>query len=97
MAEIEKHHDDLEKPSLDHEYIETTESPNTNGLWTDPRITAFTVAEQKKIVWRVDVRLVLTLGFLYMISLMDRTNLGAANIAGYVLSLLQALFCFVLR
>jgi len=33
-------------------------------------------------MFRVDCRLVLTLGFLYMISLMDRTNLGAASIAG---------------
>lgn len=71
-------HDDLEKPSLD-EHVELS----GNDLWTDPRITTFSVAEQKKIVWRIDMRLVLTLGFLYMISLMDRTNLGAANIAGY--------------
>jgi len=70
--------DDLEKPSLDDQHVEHT----GNDLWTDPRITTFTVEEQKKIVWRIDVRLVLTLGFLYMISLMDRTNLGAANIAG---------------
>lgn len=52
-------------------------------LSTDSRITAFTLQEQKAIIWRVDRRLVLTLGFLYMISLMDRTNLGAAAIAGY--------------
>jgi hypothetical protein len=76
-------HDDFEKPSLDDQIEHTTED-----LWTDPRITTFSVEEQKKIVWRIDVRLVLTLGFLYMISLMDRTNLGAANIAGYVLRLL---------
>jgi len=35
-------------------------------------------------MFRVDRRLVLTLGFLYMVSLIDRTNLGAAAIAGYV-------------
>lgn len=72
-------HDDLEKPSLDDQHVEHSE----NDLWRDPRITTFSVEEQKKIVWRIDCRLVLTLGFLYMISLMDRTNLGAANIAGY--------------
>ncbi|KAF8854313.1 phthalate transporter [Acephala macrosclerotiorum] len=78
MAEKIEPHDDLEKPSLDNQHVELT----GNDLWNDSRITAFTVDEQKKIVWRVDKRLVLTLGFLYMISLMDRTNLGAANIAG---------------
>lgn len=39
-------------------------------------------AEQARIVRRIDRRLVTTLGFMYCVSLMDRTNLGAANIAG---------------
>lgn len=47
-------------------------------------IDAFTPAEQKKIIRRIDRRLVTTLGVLYCASLMDRTNLGAAAIAGYV-------------
>jgi len=42
----------------------------------------FTEAQQKKIIRRVDFRLVATLGTLYCASLMDRTNLSAANIAG---------------
>ncbi|KAK1749346.1 major facilitator superfamily domain-containing protein [Echria macrotheca] len=42
----------------------------------------FTEAEQKKIISRLDYRLVLTVGAMYCVSLMDRTNLGAANIAG---------------
>ncbi|RMZ80384.1 hypothetical protein DV738_g2781, partial [Chaetothyriales sp. CBS 135597] len=48
----------------------------------DERITYFTPAEQKKIVWKIDVRLVLTLGIMYCVSLMDRTNLGIAAVAG---------------
>lgn len=43
----------------------------------------FTPAEQKKIIHRIDRRLVVTVGVLYCISLMDRTNLSAAAIAGY--------------
>jgi hypothetical protein len=42
----------------------------------------FTPEEQKAIIRRVDRRLVLTVGAMYCVSLMDRTNLGAANIAG---------------
>jgi hypothetical protein len=42
----------------------------------------FSPAEQKRIMRHVDRRLVLTVGAMYCISLMDRTNLGAANIAG---------------
>ncbi|KAK7700660.1 hypothetical protein SLS64_010804 [Diaporthe eres] len=42
----------------------------------------FTPAEQKRIIQRIDRRLVTTVGFMYCVSLMDRTNLGAAVIAG---------------
>ena len=45
-------------------------------------IEAFTPEEQRKIIWRIDRRLVLTCGFLYCVSLMDRTNLGIAVVGG---------------
>lgn len=57
---------------------ETTESDRV----IDARINQFTPEEQKKIIRRIDRRLVLTLGFLYCVSLMDRTNLGIASVAG---------------
>jgi len=60
------------------EEVERTTTADSN----DAHIAEFSPAEQKKIIRRVDFRLVLTLGLLYMCSLMDRTNLGAANIAG---------------
>ena len=44
----------------------------------------YTLEEQKNIIHRIDRRLVTTCGFMYCISLMDRTNLSAAAIAGYV-------------
>ena len=67
---------DAKKPGVIH--IERTTSEESN----DAHISEFTPEEQKKIIHRVDRRLVTTLGVLYMCSLMDRTNLGAANIAG---------------
>lgn len=42
----------------------------------------FTPEEQRKIKHRIDRRLIGVLGVLYCISLMDRTNLSAAAIAG---------------
>lgn len=48
----------------------------------DARINVFTPEEQRAIIWRIDVRLVLTLGFMYCVSLIDRTNLGIAAVAG---------------
>jgi len=45
-------------------------------------LAEFSPAEEKRIMHKIDRRLVLTVGFMYCISLMDRTNLSAANIAG---------------
>ncbi|KAB5540308.1 phthalate transporter [Coniochaeta sp. 2T2.1] len=69
---------DVEKPAPE----ETEEFKKEFTYETDPRISAYTLAEQKKIYRRIDIRLVVTLGCMYMISLLDRTNLGAASIAG---------------
>ncbi len=46
-----------------------------------------TLAQEKALIRRIDIRLVGTLGVLYCISLMDRTNLGSAVIAGCVVFL----------
>lgn len=43
----------------------------------------YTPEEQKKIIRRIDLRLVTMTGLAYCISLMDRTNLSMAAIAGY--------------
>lgn len=51
---------------------------------TDEYVCEFTPEEQKKIIHRIDRRLVITVGVLYCISLMDRTNLSSAAIAGLV-------------
>jgi hypothetical protein len=42
----------------------------------------FTPSEQRSIVHRIDRRLIAGLGILFGVSLMDRTNLGNASIAG---------------
>jgi hypothetical protein len=69
---------DLEKTGFDR--VERSVTEDTN----DQRINQFTPAEQRKIIGRVDRRLVITLGILYSTSLMDRTNLSTAAIAGLV-------------
>lgn len=42
----------------------------------------FSPEEQKKIIRRVDMRLVTMTGLAYCVSLMDRTNLSMAAVAG---------------
>lgn len=70
-------HSDIEKtePHL-------TEDVHNDGSSHGELESEFTLAEQRKIVHRIDRRLVVTVGVLYCISLMDRTNLSAASIAG---------------
>jgi hypothetical protein len=70
--------EDLEKKDLARDHIESV----VRDLANDERVIAFSEEEQKSIVRRIDVRLVVTLGCLYCISLLDRTNLGAASVAG---------------
>jgi hypothetical protein len=67
-----------EKPGSGDHYVERTMTHDSN----DARIHEFSEAEQKSIIRRIDRRLVATLGILYCASLMDRTNLGNAAIAG---------------
>jgi hypothetical protein len=72
-------HHDVEKmtPSLKEDLSHDNSSE-------DAYECEFTPEEQRKIIHRVDRRLVVTVGVLYCISLMDRTNLSSASIAGYV-------------
>lgn len=75
---------DVEKDVAKVDYLERAATEEAN----DARINRFTPAEQRKIIRHVDRRLVLTLGFLYCVSLMDRTNLGIAVVAGMGVDLL---------
>ncbi|KAF7178923.1 hypothetical protein CNMCM7691_007747 [Aspergillus felis] len=60
---------DLQKPNREDQLEET------------PR---FTPQEQRKIIWRIDRRLIVMLGFLHTVALIDRGNLGTAAVAGMV-------------
>ncbi|KAK5700182.1 hypothetical protein LTR17_023150 [Elasticomyces elasticus] len=79
MAATTEH--DMEKSGMHHLELGNTISEGSSKE-NDARIYALTLEEQKKVLWRIDVRLVLTLGFMYCVSLMDRTNLGIAAVAG---------------
>ena len=50
----------------------------------DERLTAFTPEKQNKIIQRINIRLVITLGVVYCVSLIDRGNLSATVITGLV-------------
>ena len=54
------------------------QQPNVDP-WNDEE---YTIKEQKKIIRKVDVRLIFLLGLLLGANLLDRTNLGNTSIAG---------------
>lgn len=67
------HHEDF-KSNNDH--VRDTEKASTeSGHGLD-------AAHQKKVIRRIDTRLLPILGLMYSISLVDRTNLGLALVAG---------------
>ncbi|GJC84390.1 high-affinity nicotinic acid transporter [Colletotrichum liriopes] len=51
---------------------------------TIPDHYEFSSEEQKRIMRRVDVRLVTTVGLLYCFSVIDRSNLPSAAVAGMI-------------
>ncbi|KAH6685013.1 major facilitator superfamily domain-containing protein [Plectosphaerella plurivora] len=57
-------------------HVETADANGSNS------ISGLTLAEQKKTIRRIDIRLLPILGVMYSISLIDRTNLGLAMVAG---------------
>lgn len=68
----------------------------TNGKKHEQDIThGFTPTEQRSIIRRLDRRLVVTVGAMYCVSLMDRTNMSAANIAGMSVELTLTGFRYV--
>jgi sugar phosphate permease len=66
-----------EQPHLEH----GPEGPRAKATW-DAIIDSFSEAEAKAIRRKVDIRLVVTLGTMYCVSLLDRNNLGNASITG---------------
>ena len=67
--------------AYDSSNIERVTTSSASDLDVDE---IYSHAEQRAIIHRVDRRLVTMCGVMYCISLMDRTNLSAAAIAGYV-------------
>ena len=68
--------------NLDIEQSEKVTSDNSSERANNAAIDEFTPEEQRAITRKIDYRLVPTLGFMYCVSLMDRTNTGIAVVAG---------------
>ena len=64
----------------DRSYPEHHENPSPEGY--DAIIDRFTAQEAKRIIRRIDLRLIPLCGLMYCVSLLDRTNLSNAAIAG---------------
>ncbi|GKZ81955.1 hypothetical protein AnigIFM56816_006485 [Aspergillus niger] len=70
---------EAEKSSGAASHVEDAEK---NSIHPGESLDYFTPKEKKRLMRRIDIRLVIPLGCLYCISLLDRTNLGAASVAG---------------
>ncbi|KIW11866.1 hypothetical protein PV08_09139 [Exophiala spinifera] len=79
MAETEKHDDPA--------HVERASSSKSEDLNSSSPEHEFSPEEQRRIIRRIDRRLITTCGVLYCVSLMDRTNLSNAAIAGMIVEL----------
>ncbi|GAA6002094.1 uncharacterized protein JCM10292_001844 [Rhodotorula paludigena] len=81
-AEKQQHHFEAEKPYAEH--VETASSsgdaPQKGHIKVPARI--FTKEEEDKLYRKVDLRLMPILALLYLLSFMDRGNIGNARIEG---------------
>ncbi|KAL7799930.1 major facilitator superfamily domain-containing protein [Trichoderma ceciliae] len=76
---------DSEKLGLEYSHMDSRakdSESNHDVSQLEDNDFGFTPAEQRSIIRRIDRRLVITVGAMYCVSLMDRTNMSAANIAG---------------
>jgi hypothetical protein len=71
----------VEDSKISEAQVEPVESqkPMLNNIDDDP---VYSYREQRKIIRRIDARLIVMLGFLHTVSLIDRGNLGTASVAG---------------
>lgn len=77
---------DLKDNHTEHRDLKGTESPpalekaDVRDGFRNPALDGFTAEDHKRIKRKIDKRLVLTLGCMYCVSLMDRTNMP--NVSG---------------
>ncbi|KAL8936100.1 MAG: hypothetical protein Q9216_005110 [Gyalolechia sp. 2 TL-2023] len=72
--------DEKASPDYDKSYSEHHDGSDPGGY--DPIFDRFTDADIKRVVRKVDIRLIPLCGLMYCVSLLDRTNLSNAAIAG---------------
>ena len=70
---------DTEKAGV--KYIHDTARSSDDDFTDQVEESVFSPQEEKDIIRRIDLRITFVCGAMYFISLLDRTNLGAANIA----------------
>lgn len=64
------------------EHVQDAAHFSDGGSYPPAEEDEFSPEEEKKILRRIDLRVTFVCGAMYFIALLDRTNLGAANIAG---------------
>lgn len=73
------------KAGQSYDYVHeglSSEASKTSSDEYDPILATYDARAQSRIVHRIDRRLIPICGIMYCVSLLDRTNLSNANIAG---------------
>lgn len=68
---------------LSEQIVHNVDSPSKNEMKYSAAESCYSHKEQRRIIHKVDRRLITALGLLLCVSLVDRANLGNAMISGY--------------
>ncbi|KAK9370596.1 major facilitator superfamily domain-containing protein [Lipomyces kononenkoae] len=76
----------MEDIKIDEKFRENVDENADEGAYA-AAATSYTAEEERRYLWRLDIRLVSLLSAIYLCSFLDRSNIGNANTAGMSTSL----------
>lgn len=82
MAMVEKNADDLGHALEMEMAMDTVDKPSAQQLADPDADEEFSYAEQRKIIHKVDRRLLIIAGLMQAVSFLDRANMSNAAVAG---------------
>jgi len=79
---MSSHDSEKERNYIDH--VEKAQTDDRISASAEDEVEDLDEHAAKKVIAKIDRRLLVTIGFMYCVSLIDRTNISAAAIAGLI-------------
>ena len=90
MSDREKQYKNDSDPSDSPERVAeygNTYDPGTSGNGVGVPVTSFSKAQERRLIAKIDIRLIPVLSVLYLLAFIDRTNIANAAVYGFTTDL----------